>query len=320
MASATLLLPARTRLVGQALPTAVAKALGRSDRSRGEEGERAQLRRQFQLIPDYLPGHWPVAALTRQLDAGDAASSAWLRADPARVAPDMTGARMLAHGDALALTEEDLTQLLPALRPLFGDAGFPLDAPHPSRWYLRVPKDAPLPAFAPVDDVLGDDLFAHLPDGDAGRRWRALLTEAQVTLHNHPWNVRRVAEGKPPVNSLWFWGGGVLPDVVRTSFRQIKGNEVLLRALASAAGVAPTSAESEEVDALIDLRQLRNLDLLCRDALLPLLAALGKRELDSLTLDFEDGAIFILRRDQRWRFWRRPMPRLDTLRPDEVPV
>lgn len=316
MASATLLLPPRTRLVGQALPAAVAKALGRADRHRGEEGERAQLRRQFQLIPD----HWPVAALTRQLDAGDAASSAWLRADPARVSPDMAGARMLAHGDALALAEEDVAQLLPALRPLFGDAGFPLDAPHPSRWYLRVPKDARLPEFVPVDDVLGDDLFAHLPEGDAGRRWRALLTEAQVLLHNHPWNAHRAAQGKPPVNSLWFWGAGVLPDFVRTSFRQIKGNEVLLRALAGAAGVSPASADGEEVDALIDLRQLRNLDLLCRDALLPLQAALDKRELDALTLDFEDGAVFVLRRDQRWRLWRRPMTRLDTLHPDEVPA
>ena len=35
------------------------------------------------------------------------------------------------------------------------------------------------------------------------------------------------------------------------------------------------------------------------------LEAVRKRELQSLTLDFEDGAIFHLRRDQRWRFWRR---------------
>ena len=64
MAQATLLLPARTRLVGQALPDDVARALGRSDRSDADAGERAQLRRQFQLVPD----HWPIAriALTGQ--------------------------------------------------------------------------------------------------------------------------------------------------------------------------------------------------------------------------------------------------------------
>ncbi|MGR4874217.1 phosphoglycerate mutase [Pseudoxanthomonas sp. LARHCG66] len=317
MAQATLLLPPRTRLVGQALPADVARALGRADRAAGEAGEHAQLRRHFQLVPD----HWPVAALTRQRDARDAAGALWLRADPARVSPDMNGARMLAYGEALALGDEDTAQLLPALKPLFGDAGMLLDAPDPARWYLRLPPEAKLPVFAPVNDVLGDDLFAHLPEGEAGRRWRALLSEAQVLLHNHPWNAQRVAQGKPPVNSLWFWGGGVLPDFVRTGFRQVKGNDVLLQSLAHAAGVEPVHASGEGgVDALIDLRHLRNLDLLCRDALQPLLDALHKRELDVLTLDFEDGALFALRREQRWRLWRRPMQRLDTLRPDHVPA
>ena len=40
--------------------------------------------------------YWPVAALTRQRDARDAAGARWLRAAPARVSPDMTGARVLA--------------------------------------------------------------------------------------------------------------------------------------------------------------------------------------------------------------------------------
>lgn len=307
MASATLLLPLRSRFAGQALPAALARALAQADRETGDAGERAQMRRHFQLIPD----HWPIAALTRQRDAGDAAQSAWLRVDPAHVAPDMGGARMLSHGEALALTAEDAAQLLPALRPLFGDAGFPLDAPHPSRWYLRLPRESRLPAFATPDEVLGEDLFAHLPEGDLGRRWRALLTEAQVVLHNHPWNSVRASLGKPAVNSLWFWGAGALPDFVRTHYRQVKGNDILLRSLASAAGVPNEAGETEEVDALVDLRHLRDLGMLARDAVQPLLEAVRKRELQSLSLDFEDGAIFHLRREQRWRFWRRPLPKLD---------
>ena len=306
MASATLLLPARSRFAGRALPGAFAKALAQADRQSGGAGEREQLRRHFQLIPD----HWPVAALTRQLDAGDAAQSSWLRVDPAHVAPDMGGARMLSHGEALALTAEDTAQLLPALRPLFGDAGFALDAPRPSRWYLRLSRESKLPAFAAPDEVLGEDLFAHLPEGDLGRRWRALLTETQVVLHNHPWNAMRASLGKPAVNSLWFWGAGTLPDFVRTHYKQVKGNDIVLRALADAAGVAGTASDAEEVDALVDLRHLRDLALVAHDAVQPLLEAVRKRELQSLTLDFEDGAIFQLRRDQRWRFWRKPLATL----------
>jgi len=307
MASATLLLPERSRLAGQGLPAEVARALGRADRSRLEAGEQAQLRRYFQLVPD----HWPVAALTRQLDAGDSEGSAWVRADPARISPDMTGARLLAHGEALAVDADDLDQLLPTLKPLFGDAGVLLDAPHPARWYLRLPRESKLPAFAAIDDVLGDDLFGHLPEGDVGRRWRALLSEVQVVLHNHPWNARRIAAGLAPINSLWFWGGGVMPHSISTPFKQIKSPDVLLRSLALAAGVSRDAADGQEVDALIDLRHLRGLDVFARDAVLPLLAALKRRELDSLRLDFADGAQFELRNQQRLRFWRRPLTRLD---------
>ena len=301
MASATLLLPARSRLAGP-LPSAIGKAFARADAGRGEAGERAQLRRHFQLVPD----HWPVAALTRSLDTGDAALSSWLRADPAYIVPDINGARLMAYGEALALTEEDARQLLPALQPLFGDFGCPIDAPHPSRWYLRLPKDARLPEFAEPETALGDDLADHLPEGDAGRRWRALLTEAQVILHQHPWNAQRVARGKPAVNSLWFWGAGAAPGSVRTSHRQVKSHDPLLQALAKAAGVE--SRDGDAVDALVDLRHLRSLQTFVGEVLPPLLDEIRSRQLGTLDLDFEDGALYTLRRGQRWRLWRRPLP------------
>ena len=308
MASATLLLAARSRFIGQPLPALLAKSLSRADFQEMQAGERAQLRRHFQLIPD----HWPSAALTRQLDAGDAQQSAWLRVDPAYVVPDMDGARMMAHGDSLGLTQEDVAHLLPALKPLFGDAGFALDAPHPSRWYLRLPRESKLPEFSPPADVLGDDLFAHLPQGELGRRWRALISEAQVVLHNHPWNALRTAQGKPVVNSLWFWGAGALPDFVRTPHHQVRSREPMLQALAAAAGVVGSQdSDKQEVDALVDLRHLRVLETLAGEAIAPLLSALRKGELESLVLDFEDGAVLTLRQKQQWRFWRRPWLKLE---------
>src|SRR5688500_20316631 len=94
MAAATLLLPSRARFAGQTLPDAIARTLGRADRSQvGEPGERAQLLRHF----DLLPRGWPVAALTREFDAGGASRSAWLRADPAYWGPDLTAAPLLTR-------------------------------------------------------------------------------------------------------------------------------------------------------------------------------------------------------------------------------
>ena len=314
MPTTTLLLPARTRFAGLHLPDVVARMLGRADRvATGESGERAQLLRHF----DLLPRGWPVAALTRDIDADDAAPAAWLRADPAWVRPDINGARLMACGDMLRLTQEDVDALLPALRPLFGDIGFTLDAPTPARWYLRLPRDARLPAFVDPADALGADMFDHLPGADdtssEARRWRALANEAQVVLHNHPWNARRAAAGKPPVNALWFWGAGVLPDHVASRHARLQSNDPLARALAKAAGITHTeraAIDLSETNALHDLRDVSPIESV--DAwLVPMFAAISNRTLQQLSLDFADGTGFALERRQRWRLWCKPISSLD---------
>jgi hypothetical protein len=311
---ATLLLPARARFRGLRMPDPVARMLGRADHlAAGESGERAQLLRHF----DLLPRGWPVAALTREADAGDAAASTWLRADPAWVRPDINGARLMACGDMLRLTQDDVDALLPALRPLFGDAGFTLDAPTPSRWYVRLPCDSRLPAFVDPIDALGADVFDHLPGpedfGSEARRWRALANEVQVVLHNHPWNARRAAAGKPAVNALWFWGAGELPDHVATRHSRVQSNDPLVRALAGTAGIAHSDRGAIDIatqDGLHDLRDAGPAEAV--DAwLAPMLFAVGNGTLRQASLDFADGTGVVIERRQRWRIWRKPTTGLD---------
>ena len=319
MAIITLLLPERARLPGP-LPAAVGKRLARADWQVGQAGSPAQLRRHFRLVPD----HWPVASLTRLVDAGDTAggpggnlADTWLRADPAHVAPDMNGARLLGWGETLGMDQDDVQALLPALRPLFGDAGFHLDAPHPARWYLRLPEGARLPALPGPDEALGEDLFAALPQGDdaVARRWRSLITEAQIVLHQHPRNRERAAQGKAAINALWFWGAGRLPDAVQSRYLHVRSPDPLLHGLARAAGAAvaapEASADGPAGDSLVDMRRLRSVELLGSQVLPPLLQAMTRREYDTLQLDFEDGTCLALRPGQRgWQFWRRPLATL----------
>lgn len=309
MASATLLLPARDRFGAQRLTAGVAKVLGRADRA--EDKSAMAGGGQHARVFDILPRGWPVAAVTRQRDAGDAALSAWLRADPAYVQPDINGARLLAYGNALALTPEECGELLRPLRPLFGDTGFIIDAPTPSRWYLRLPRDARVPTFAGPDEALGADLFEHLPEGPEGRRWRALLSEAQVVLHNHPVNAQRAAAGKQPVNSLWFWGASVLPDHVTTACTAVFSDDDAMQAFATMAGAAamplPLRWGMAGGDRVFDLRHVRDLALLQSDWIEPLLRDLATGEIATASLVFADGTRFAVRGSQRWRFWRRPL-------------
>lgn len=301
-ATATLLLPAASRLGRQRLSARAAKLLGRGDRlADGEAGRRAQLLRHFPLRGD----GWPIAALSRQAEVGDADGAAWLRADPVWLRPDINGVRLLAHGEALALDRADCDELLQALRPLFGDAGFALDAPHPARWYLRLPKETKLPAFSDPGDALGEDVFDHLDLSPEGRRWRMLASEAQVTLHNHPFNARRAARGQAPVNALWFWGGGRLPAAVGAHDAAGYSDDDTARALAASGGRGAELPERYAgAPGVYDLEGTRDLQWIERDWLLPALDALRAGRIARLRLDDGDGWRLELRRWHVLRAWR----------------
>ncbi len=50
---------------------------------------------------------------------------------------------------------------------------------------------------------LEPDVASRKALGDLGR----IMTEAQMVLHDCEVNKRRLSGGKPPVNSIWLWGG-----------------------------------------------------------------------------------------------------------------
>ncbi|WP_133500094.1 phosphoglycerate mutase [Cognatilysobacter terrigena] len=295
-------LPPRERFAGEALPDTVARAFGRADRTRGDSG--------IETLFEVLPRGWPAAAVTRQADCGDAGDAMWLRADPAYVRADINGARLLAIGEMLALDAQATEALLRPLRPLFGDAGMPIDAGGPNAWYLRLQPGSPLPTFPSPDDALGTDLFEQMPQGPEGRRWRALMSEAQVLLHHSPVNADRLKRGLAPVNSIWFWGAGRLPDQVRTSYAAIHSLDATVHAFAQRAGAKTAPVESwsvPEADAAFDLRHARRLDGLCSGWIDPALAAIASKRIRTLRLLWADGERFELRRSQSLRVWKRPL-------------
>lgn len=297
-----LVLPPRSRFVGEALPPGLARALGRADQDAQGGG--------IETLFDILPRGWPAAAVTRDVDAGDAGDALWVRADPAYVRPDINGARLLAVGEMLGLDAATAETLLTPLRPLFGDAGMPIDAGRPSAWYLRLPSGSPLPAFVSPDEALGADLFDLLPPGPEGRRWRALLSEAQVLLHQHPLNAERQARGLAPVNSVWFWGAGRRPDHVTTPCRVVRTLDATAAAFARHAGAEAAELARwsiPDVDTAWDLRHERRLERLCTGWIEPAVADTLAGGIASLALVWADGARMIVRRSQSMRFWKRPL-------------
>jgi hypothetical protein len=292
----TLLLGERRRFAGQVLAENVAKLLGRADTLNHAAGEQAQLNRYISI----LPRGWPMAAIMRQHDVGDAANYRWLRADPAHVRAEMGVARLLSIGDR-SLTQAEADALIKPLKILFGDSGFLLSAPVPDRWYLMLPKESKVPEFKAPIDAIGADIFSTMPHDDVARRWHALLNEAQIILHNHPVNAARITKSQLPMNSLYFWGGGILPDQVSFSVDAVISDDIEVQALAKMANVATRMAENGS--ALIDLRRVRDWKKIESEYFLPNHATLNQRY-SRIVLDFADGTQLSLQKSQKWRFWR----------------
>lgn len=276
------------------------RSLVRADRL--AEGARGYLGGLHAFFP--APDGLAVAALTREWAAGDAGTACWLRADPAWVQPEMNGARLLACG-RMDLSAEEAAMLVQVLAPVFDEAGMTLLATTPDHWHVRLPADMPPPAFASPEQALGEDLFEHLPHGEEGRRWRWLLNEIQVLLHQHPINVARRERGQPPINSLWLWGAGSLPDCVSTALAGVVSDDALVIALARRAGIPALPRDDHHLAAaadgwLIDLQDQSFNTLADGWALFD---AQLKRQ--PVLFAFTSGERWRHRPWHRWRVWRR---------------
>ncbi len=171
----------------------------------------------------------PAAPLTRRIDRPDDASGAWLRADPVGLVPDLAAVWLQADkGFEPGPWKRELAELL-------AEEGLDLDLTEHGRGYLRL-ESAPDAHFQPPWTLAGNSLEHCLPEGPDARRWRRLLNETQVLLQQY----RQGAEEPASVpGSLWFWGGGALPDpeAIQSRVCRIVADDPILAGLANWLGL-----------------------------------------------------------------------------------
>lgn len=74
---------------------------------------------------------------------------------------------------------------------------------------LMVIQTGALPErLMPPQELVGEGIRQHMPQGDGSRELVYLMNQAQIILHNHPFNRTRAQNGEDSVNSVWFWGTG----------------------------------------------------------------------------------------------------------------
>jgi len=291
----------------------------------GAEGDTQRLFALFGIVPQ-AGQDLPVAAVTRVADMGVIDREWWIRADPVYLEP---GRDSLVMHAGLGLTPAEAERLVAELNESLAQDGWLLEAPRPERWYLKPPAAATI-TTTPLAAANGRNVHPLLPKGADHKTWHMRLNEIQILLHTSPVNVAREARGALPANSVWFWGGGRLPQPGAEEWVRVSADDPLSLGLARLAGVPSSPVPMSSAELLAQPgsgEQLLVLGLpspilsqadaeawqgalgqLINDWLTPLVAEVHAGALDELTLVSDAGANFRYRRLHRWRFWRRARP------------
>lgn len=178
---------------------------------------------------DLDPASTPYAALRRLGEGATADEHVWMCADPVhmRIMRDML---VLDVPESHGIEPGECAAMLESLNATFSDIGrFECCLPH--HWYVQMTTQ-PAATMHSVSHVLGRNLESFMPAGADGAAWRRTINEIQMLLHGHSVNALRETAGKAPINSLWFWGAGRLPQSLPHVFDAVHADRGLARGLA----------------------------------------------------------------------------------------
>lgn len=261
----------------------------------------------------------PIAPLTRLVDANDCGEKIWLRADPVYLRVDRDRVFLFDAASAFSLTQVEANHFINELNTFYAEDGLQFSAPAPTRWYVSLP-DLPKLITHPVADVLGRDIHAYMPDGDDKMVWQRRLNEVQMLLHQCQVNTDREARGELPINSVWFWGVGRLPDPPAQRWAHVWSDDPLAQGLARLADTPQTNVPATGTDWLalltpgehfLTLSAPRGEDWsawlshLEQVWFMPLFNALKKRQVDMLALYPGDERVFVVTDSSVRHWWRR---------------
>lgn len=298
-----------------ALETLLARADRRDDLSVGYERTLMHLFGQPQS-PDR---DVPEGALCRYAQTGEKPEGVWLCAAPVHLFADQSRV-YLNTIDETALSEEEATQLIEELNKLYAEDGWEFIQHTRTRWYLRI-ADQPAIRTTPLREVDGKPIHDKLPQGEDALQWHRVMNEMQMLLHSSPVNMARQERGAMPINGVWLWGVGELPDAnTEQQWSKVWTNDLMASgfALLSNTSVHNLSMTLEQClqemdggEQLITFTPDTSGDPAARllkweeDWFVPLLTALRKREVECLRINSADGRQWLLKRQNLWRFWRR---------------
>jgi len=233
-------------------------------------------------------------------------------ASPGLLAPNRDHLSMV-QADHFDITEEEAKSFCEEMNTHFQEDGLTFIFVNPNRWYCYSDKSFTTPVNSP-QDIVGQNIIDYVPHGENKMGWQQFFNEAQMLLHHSPTNQKRMSEGKPEINHIWFWGGGVLPNSYQAKLTHVICNDDCVKNIAKLGGVLASTYSEMQIPKLHDstliylnIEKLGLTDLLTLDNSLfaSLIAVINKKQADEIHLYYGQEKKLILTRKMLKQFWKR---------------
>lgn len=279
---------------------------------------------------------WPIAPIMLHVEDANLITNSndyWMRADPVHLRIEQNHV-MLADSQVFRISQEEAQDIAQSLNQNVGHHyNFSLLPLHADRWYLRL-SHSPQVQTHSLSQVTCRNINNFLPVGSESIIWHKIFNEAQMLLHEHPINQQRESRGELPINSVWFWGGGVMPGAIHSRYSHIWSNYDLAHALALASHI-PYSKLPITADEWLSCDKLSDSPLVILDNLsvhakyrsayewretlkrmennwfLPLYQALKAGKINQITIvAINEHSLleFVTMRSNLWKFWLMTRP------------
>jgi hypothetical protein len=177
-----------------------------------------------------IEGDFPSAALVLLANDMFDVSLNYMHADPVHLRADLDHAVLTSSAD-LFIKEKESEVLCDALNQHFNQDGLTFFRLNKNQWFVSSKNKIQLDT-TPLVDATGRNINFLLPQGKDSAYWKQVLTEAQMLMHSHEVNFNRENSGQQSINSLWFHGAGLLPELSNSKITSICSDHDMFKGLA----------------------------------------------------------------------------------------
>ncbi len=119
------------------------------------------------------------------------------------------------------ISTEEAAELIECVQKNLGGNGFKFYAGMSYRHCLVAENGKTGHVLTPPHDISDKKITDFLPKGECGAKYLEFMEKSYALLKDHPVNLKRVADGKKPANSIWLWGEGTKPAL--ENFEKLRG-------------------------------------------------------------------------------------------------